>query len=113
MAAKVVVIIKNQDARIRIGLTVEMRCRETTDTGADYDQVVDAVIWFFDRTPVPSALSGQLMSNMKRSGVIAPHSGTRGRVARETASSFQCQHLIRKSLFGHEGRCRYSARSVQ
>ena len=39
MAAEVVVVLDNQNARIRILLTIEMRGRETADPAADDDEI--------------------------------------------------------------------------
>ena len=42
MAPKVIVIIQNQNPRIRIGFAKKVRRRQATNTAADHDKIIDS-----------------------------------------------------------------------
>ena len=80
VAAKVVVIINNEDACLRIFLSIKVRSRKTTDSTADDNEIVNRGVRFLNFTPVMAALPGELMGDFKGALMVTPHTCECGRV---------------------------------
>src|SRR5262249_2341399 len=80
MAAEIVVIVENEDARRRLGAPIEPGCRQPADAAADHEEVVALL----DRQPLErkSPAGGQLMGDLERAGMLAAHARERRRIAR-------------------------------
>ena len=80
MAAEVVVIVEDQDARLRVLAAIEPGGREPAQAATNHDEVVA----FFDRQIAeiePPALAGERMRHLERAVVLAAQAGERGRIA--------------------------------
>ena len=78
MAAEIVVIVKDENARHADGTAEEPGRRKATDTAADHDEIVA----FFDLAEaIASAAAGDLMGGLERAGMLAAQPGQGGRIA--------------------------------
>ena len=80
MAAEIVVIVEDEDARRRVGAAVEPGRRQPADPAADHHEVVALL----DRQPAEGERPAvaQLVADLERAGMMAAHPGERRRIAR-------------------------------
>ena len=91
MAAEIVVIVEDEDARGRAGAAIEPGRCQPADAAADHDQVVALL----DRQPVEGetpACARQRVRDLERAVVLAAQSGERGRIAHRR------RHDLRRDL---------------
>ena len=96
MAAEIVVVVENEDAGIRVRLSIEIRGRQTADSCPDDDKIVDTRIGFLRWAPVASGLKGELVNNVERTIVIAAHARQRRRIA--GGAGRRCKNLVGQGL---------------
>ena len=81
MSAKVVVIVEDEDARVRArSLAIEMRGGESADAASHDDEVVCLAGILRRASCVPEGAVAQRVRRIERSGMAAAQSGERGRV---------------------------------
>ncbi len=65
VTAKVVVVVENQDPRVRVFFAIQVRSRESTQTSTDDNQVVDARVRFLNGSPVGLAFAPKLVRDLE------------------------------------------------
>jgi hypothetical protein len=81
MAAEIVMIIQDQDARRGAGArAIEMRRREAADSAAHNHEVVTLACFHRDSRRLPERAVAQGVSGIERSGMATAHTGKGGRV---------------------------------
>ena len=82
MATEVIVIVEDQDARVRLALSMKVCGREATDPSPDDDQIVDLGFGFTHGSPIAPAPMSELVGCFEGTDVISPPSRTRRRIDR-------------------------------
>ena len=101
VAAEVVVIVENQNARVWIRLAKEMCGGKTANASSDNDEIVETRIGFLHGTPILSAIARQLMCNLKGADMIAPQPRQSRWIGGSTCTgSLQRKNLVRKGSTG-------------
>src|SRR5580700_10556264 len=97
VAAKIIVIVKNEDARGTAGLlAIEIGRRQTTDAATDHDQIVflagvDRLAGF-----IPEGSVAQCVCDFERPGMTSPHSVERWRIVAGPILRGSCRRLRRE-----------------
>ena len=71
-APEVVVVVENQDARLRLLLQEEVRGRQAAEASPHDDEVVDIGVGALDGSPVAPAFARELVGDLERTDVASP-----------------------------------------
>ena len=78
VAAKIIVIVQDEDACVWVSLSIKMRRRKTADATAYDNQVINRFIGLLNEAPICSALTPKRVRNLEGPIVIAPHARQSG-----------------------------------
>ena len=79
MTAKIIMVFKHEDARLRHCPPIEPGRRQPTDAATDYDEIVVFLDWRAIDRKCP-ALQRQRMRYLERTCVMTAQTGERGRI---------------------------------
>ena len=97
VAPEVVVVVENEDARLRLLLSIEVRGRQAAQTSPHDDEVVDIGIGLRYGPPVAPALEGEFEGGLEGTDMAPAQSRERRRIARRgLAGALQREHLFGK-----------------
>jgi hypothetical protein len=65
VASEVVVVVENQDPRIRIFTAIEVRGREPTDASTDDHEVVDVCVRLLDGSPIAPTFQRESVGDLE------------------------------------------------
>jgi hypothetical protein len=65
VASEVVVIVENQDPRIRMFFSIQVRGREATDASTDDHEVVEVCVRLLDGAPIAPTFPRELVGHLE------------------------------------------------
>jgi hypothetical protein len=71
VAAEIVVIVQDQNAGSGALHPIEIRSRQSAQSGAHDHEIVDVGIRLFDAAPILPAMPYEVMSNFEGAGVVS------------------------------------------
>ena len=107
-------VIKNEDACVRILFSIKVRGREAAKASSDDNEIVEIGIGLLDGPPVAPTVTRKLVGDFEGSDMIAAQPDECWRIAGSSpASALQREHLIRERSPGNQRARRQCAHSVQ